>query len=77
MPILIVDVICAAMPSAKPPSMAPGTFPMPPRTAAVNALIPAMNPMMQMANPQYYGNAATGMMNPMTGMMMAPMALIP
>jgi hypothetical protein len=35
-------------------------------------MMQAMNPMMHMANPQAYGDAATGMMNPMTGMM-APM----
>ncbi|UCH41573.1 MAG: hypothetical protein JSU67_07885, partial [Gammaproteobacteria bacterium] len=36
----------------------------------------AMNPMMQMASPQFYGNAAGGMMAPMTGMMMAPMGMM-
>ena len=35
----------SARPISRPPSIAPGIEPMPPTTAAVNALSPAMNPM--------------------------------
>ena len=34
----------SSSPSTTPPSMAPGMFPIPPSTAAVNALMPGMNP---------------------------------
>ena len=35
---------CSINPSRIPPSMAPGIEPMPPNTAAVNALMPGMAP---------------------------------
>ena len=38
-------------PISSPPSIAPGSEPMPPRTAAVNALMPATNPMKKSTSP--------------------------
>src|SRR5262249_21250861 len=38
-------------PSASPPSIAPGSEPMPPSTAAVNALMPATKPMKKSTRP--------------------------
>ena len=35
---------CSMSPSRIPPSMAPGIDPIPPNTAAVNALMPGMEP---------------------------------
>src|SRR5690606_7968123 len=41
----------SATPSTRPPSMAPGMLPMPPSTAAVNALMPARKPMCGLITP--------------------------
>src|SRR5690606_24276568 len=41
----------SAMPSSRPPSMAPGMLPIPPSTAAVNALMPARKPMCGLITP--------------------------
>ncbi|KEA43050.1 hypothetical protein CR64_04000 [Pseudomonas aeruginosa] len=41
----------SATPSSRPPSMAPGMLPMPPSTAAVNALIPARKPIPGLITP--------------------------
>ena len=41
--IYVLD-ICSIRPSSMPPSMAPGMEPIPPKTAAVKALIPGMAP---------------------------------
>ena len=38
-------------PIARPPSIAPGSEPMPPSTAAVNALMPATKPMKKSTSP--------------------------
>ena len=38
------DTICSARPSTRPPSIAPGTLPIPPSTAATNAFRPGMSP---------------------------------
>ena len=40
----------SATPSIKPPTMAPGTLPIPPSTAAINALIPNINPIYGVIN---------------------------
>ena len=41
----------SARPSSTPPSMAPGMLPIPPSTAAVKALMPAMKPMKGLSLP--------------------------
>ena len=43
-PGMYVVARASTMPSTSPPTTAPLMFPMPPRTAAVNAFMPAMNP---------------------------------
>ena len=40
-------------PSTRPPTMAPGMDPMPPSTAAVKALMPAMKPMKKFTCPTW------------------------
>src|SRR5690554_6689461 len=57
----------SARPSSTPPSMAPGILPIPPSTAAVNALIPAKKPMKGLSFPM-----ARAISTPPTAASMAP-----
>src|SRR5690606_1361687 len=57
----------SARPSSTPPNMAPGMLPIPPSTAAVNALMPARKPMKGLSLPM-----ASAMSTPPTAASMAP-----
>src|SRR5690606_2670882 len=61
----------SAKPSSTPPSMAPGMLPMPPRTAAVKALMPARKPMKGLSLPM-----ASAISTPPTAASMAPMTKV-
>src|SRR5690606_31919068 len=58
----------SAKPRSTPPSMAPGMLPIPPSTAAVHALMPAMKPMKGLSLPM-----ASAISTPPTAASIAPM----